>query len=215
MIHWETLDPQRTALIKKLAGMSELRDFYLAGGTALSLQLGLRKSFDFNFFSYHSFSERVLLSSLEKTLGSKGNVITLEEGTCHVAFHGIQLSFFFYPHRLLRPLVKEKDLPGVALASLADLAAMKFSAIASRSVKKDFYDLYHLLRVENWTAQELLSLMDKKYGKEGWGKGNAILALTYFQLAENDPLPSCFVPCDWEKIKVYFLCLQKEMFAIA
>ncbi len=39
----------------------KLNDFYLAGGTALALQLGHRKSLDLDFFSQRIFNADVIL----------------------------------------------------------------------------------------------------------------------------------------------------------
>ena len=44
------LDEKRLSLLKALTALDALDGFYLAGGTALSLQLGLRVSEDFVFF---------------------------------------------------------------------------------------------------------------------------------------------------------------------
>jgi len=48
-LHLDILDKPRTTLLKKLT--THTKGFILSGGTALALQLGHRKSFDFDFFS--------------------------------------------------------------------------------------------------------------------------------------------------------------------
>jgi hypothetical protein len=211
MIHWKTLDSKRKIVLQKLCAQPFIKDFYLAGGTALSLELGLRKSDDFDFFTLRPFSEDQLYAKLSELLGKKPQVISLGEGTCDVDADGIQISFFLYPHRLLAPFILTPELPGLQLASLEDIAAMKMAAIGSRSVKKDFYDLYQILNLKNWKAKDLIALLDKKYGKKGWGASYYVMSLSYFEPAEADPLPRCYVPCDWVKIKAYFLAFQKEM----
>ncbi len=45
---YNILDQQRLSILPLLKNFKE--DFYLAGGTALALQLGHRDSLDFNFF---------------------------------------------------------------------------------------------------------------------------------------------------------------------
>ena len=62
----EILDPHRTNLLKKLISSPLLSPFYLAGGTALSLQLGLRVSVDFDFFTQNRFSPDVLYTDLKQ-----------------------------------------------------------------------------------------------------------------------------------------------------
>jgi len=214
MIHWETLDSKRKAVLKKLCAQPLIQDFYLAGGTGLSLELGLRKSNDFDFFSSRPFAEEKLYADLSKVLGKKPQVISLGEGTCDVNADGIQISFFYYPHPLLAPLVSAAEIKGLHLASLEDIAAMKMSAIGSRSVKKDFYDLYQILTLKNWKAEDLIALLNKKYGKKGWGASYYVMSLSYFDPTDADPLPQCYVPCNWDEIKTYFLAFQKEMLSV-
>jgi len=45
------LPPAQQAVLERLSGLDEVRSFYLAGGTALALQLGHRRSVDLDFFS--------------------------------------------------------------------------------------------------------------------------------------------------------------------
>ena len=211
MIYWKTIDSKRKSVLKKLCIQPFIKDFYLAGGTALSLELGLRKSEDFDFFTLKPFAEDQLYAELAKALGKKPQVISLGEGTCDVNADGIQITFFSYPHRLLAPFVVAPELPGLRMASLEDIATMKMAAIGSRSAKKDFYDLYHILILKNWKAEELIALLNKKYGKKGWGASRYVMSLSYFDPAEGEPLPQCYVPCDWDRIKTFFLAYQKEM----
>ena len=42
--------PATFELAQKLQSLPELKDYYLIGGTALTLQLGHRNSIDINFF---------------------------------------------------------------------------------------------------------------------------------------------------------------------
>lgn len=47
IMFWETLDDHRIELLKKIVNKVDIGEYYMAGGTALSLQLELRKSVDF------------------------------------------------------------------------------------------------------------------------------------------------------------------------
>jgi hypothetical protein len=46
------------------------KDFYLAGGTGLALQLGHRKSYDFDFFSEERSDENKLFKKIISNLGN-------------------------------------------------------------------------------------------------------------------------------------------------
>ena len=52
-------------VIKKISTYPFIKNFYLAGGTALALQLGYRESVDFDFFSEKDFNPDELLKSLK------------------------------------------------------------------------------------------------------------------------------------------------------
>jgi len=53
-------------LLCKISAIKELNDFFLAGGTALSLQVGHRISYDLDFFLCGEFSNENILDSLEE-----------------------------------------------------------------------------------------------------------------------------------------------------
>ena len=51
MLQIQTVKPECLALLKELMSLKELKDFRLAGGTALSLRLGHRISIDLDLFT--------------------------------------------------------------------------------------------------------------------------------------------------------------------
>lgn len=53
-MHPEVVEPDMLQLSNQLGFLKEF-SFYLAGGTGLALQLGHRKSFDFDFFTSKEF----------------------------------------------------------------------------------------------------------------------------------------------------------------
>lgn len=65
MLHKETVDAGTLDLIKRLMGDTELKDFFLVGGTALSLQIGHRISIDIDLFSEKEFDTSRLKKYLE------------------------------------------------------------------------------------------------------------------------------------------------------
>ena len=51
---WNVIDENRYHILKKIMKNISLKNYYLAGGTALALQTGIRESFDFDFFVQES-----------------------------------------------------------------------------------------------------------------------------------------------------------------
>ena len=129
-------EAQQTVL-ELLSRVGEARSFYLAGGTALALHLGHRRSRDFDFFRGKDFLPQDLLSSLRET----GTIRVLQEasGTLTVMLREVPTSFFRYDYPLLRPL--HESPWGLSLADPEDIAVMKLAALAGRGSRKDFVDL--------------------------------------------------------------------------
>ncbi|MBQ6120664.1 MAG: nucleotidyl transferase AbiEii/AbiGii toxin family protein [Clostridia bacterium] len=93
-MHLEILDERRIHLVRELAEIPEKTCFYLAGGTALSLQLGLRKSYDFDFFSEQRFNSNAILARLKERWADL-TVIHMDQDTCDVILDGVQTSFLW------------------------------------------------------------------------------------------------------------------------
>ncbi len=86
---------------------------------------------------------------------------------------------------------------GVVLAGIKDIAAMIINAVIGRGTKKDFIDLFFLLR--RFTLQEMLDMYIQKY-PEG-SLFIAMKSLSYFEDAESDPMPVMLSPADWNTVK--------------
>ena len=66
MLQYGTVEPYTLDILKGLIKVPELKDFYLVGGTALSLYFGHRKSIDLDLFSITEFQADLLIAPLEK-----------------------------------------------------------------------------------------------------------------------------------------------------
>lgn len=117
---------QNLALLSKLP---DIKDFYLAGGTACALRLGHRFSFDLDFFTPARFNSSSLARQIKK-LGDFQVEQRLPD-TLLGKLEGEKISFFIYHYSLLGKL---EEFEGIMVANLPDLAAMKA------------VNLYHLLR---------------------------------------------------------------------
>jgi len=171
------LDKKRINLLKKLKFLSKY-GFYLAGGTALALQIGHRTSMDFDFYTEKKFSLLKLQRLLEKKF-KEAIVLQKAEGTLIMKIDGVANSFFQYPYPLIFPPIKYQNFP--PLASKEDIAAMKIIAISDRGTKRDFIDIYFLL--EEFSLKEILDFVKKKYPNFNIYVG--LRGLTYFVDAEK------------------------------
>ena len=104
-MHWNIIDEERYKLLKNITETVSIENYYMVGGTALSLQLGLRESFDFDFCVPEQFNNEVLLEELRE-LGEL-EVKQNQKGTCDVILNGVQVSFFYYPNKIIKEFVIE------------------------------------------------------------------------------------------------------------
>lgn len=194
-MHKEILNKKTKRFLDEIRKNKIFKNFYLAGGTALALQIGHRKSIDLDWFSKKPFSTKELKKELRK-LG-KLKIDEEKKDTLNCTLDGIRLSFFEYPYKLLFPFVSYgKDLK---LANIKDIACMKIDAISSRGSKKDFIDLYFLLK--SFSLKELLRLFDKKYKGVEYNHLHILKSLTYFEETEKEPMPIMIEKISWKNVK--------------
>ncbi len=195
--HKEVITREVENTIKNLRRKDVLSKFYLAGGTAIALQFGHRKSIDLDFFSQLPFNEEELLQQL---IGIRGlSVISRMKETLHVHVKGTKVSFLGYSYKLLFPL---KSFLGINIADPRDIACMKISAISSRGTKRDFIDLY--IAAKSYGLAELMKLFKQKFSEASYSTVHILKSLTYFDNAEKDPMPDMVIKVSWDEIKQFF-----------
>ncbi len=168
--------------------------FYLSGGTGLSLQLGHRESEDLDFFSKESFN----LEHLQRELSTFGDLKNTElaSGTLNTFLNGVKLQFLEYPYPLLEKTVSWKN---IKVSSIVDIACTKLQTIGMRGSKKDFIDLFFILKI--YSLEVLLEKLKEKYQKVDYSTTHILKSLVYFVDAENQPMSRIHQAIDWEKIK--------------
>ena len=119
-----------------------MASFCLAGGTALALYLGHRKSVDLDFFSPMPFDVSVLRGVLEVKYGFCTDFVAKNTLRGHIG--GIKVDCITHAYeRLAEPYVED----GIRLYALEDIVAMKLSAITDNGSRlKDFIDIEPLLK---------------------------------------------------------------------
>lgn len=186
-------------------------DWYLAGGTALALQTGHRKSFDLDFFTPRvSFHEDVLERSLFAT--GAWNTTFRDKGTIYGEFIDIKVSFIAYP--FFHPSPQRVRCGNVCVLAPHDIAPMKIIAISQRGRKRDFVDLYwYCLNRES--LAEIVQRAVHQYPGQQHNLHHFLKSLSYFADADEDPMPEIFFDASWETIKAYFQkevpCITKEL----
>lgn len=190
----KSIDEKTKRVLEKIKKKEFLKNFYLAGGTALAIQLGHRKSIDLDFFSQKSFP----IFRMEKELSLIGKYVLekKDEDTLDGLLDNVKISFFRYDYKQLYPFV---EFEGIKIADEQDIACMKIDAISSRGSKKDFIDLYFLL--EKYNLSELIIFFEQKYSDIKFNKMHIFKSLIYFDDAEDEPMPIMIKEVKWEEVK--------------
>lgn len=168
---------------------SQLR---LVGGTALALQLGHRNSIDLDFFGHIEVEDEDLLETLRKH--GKLEILKLSQNIKIFTLDGIKVDIVNYAYPWIDDAVLED---GLRLAAPRDIAAMKINAIEGRGTKKDFVDVFELLKT--YSLNDILVFHKEKYPEASTFR--ALMSLSYFEDAESQPLPKMFIPENWEEMK--------------
>lgn len=194
--HLEALGRAQRRLLERLGPLAAARGFYLAGGTGLALQIGHRRSVDFDWFTESTIADPMILGRQFQEDGLPLRVEQTERGTLHGRASGVRVSFMEYHYPLIAPLL---HLPGLRapLASVGDIACMKLSAVTQRGARKDFVDLHAIGRELGLPG--MLSLYRKKYALQD--VGHVLVALTYFDDADRERGPQMLRRTEWTTVK--------------
>lgn len=190
-------------LFEKLSTQSFINRFYLAGGTGLALQIGHRRSVDFDFFMPGDFETTSIINLLTST----GSFIreNEEKNTINGQLNGVRISFFGYQYKIIDHFEKYGN---IRITGLRDIAAMKLEAIAGRGSKKDFIDLYYLLK--QYSLKEIFEFHAEKYGLGLSNQYHHLKSLVYFEDAEAEAMPVMMAPLDWEDVKIEIISNAKQ-----
>jgi predicted nucleotidyltransferase component of viral defense system len=206
-VHWNTVSDEMRAAFAWLAVQTFLSRFYLAGGTALALRLGHRRSVDLDFFSASDElldpSRREIISAFEH---AGGVLIENAPGNLVLELKGVRTGFFSYGYALLNELDNAEGLP---VASLLDGGLMKIDAIIGRGSRKDFYDLYEVLK--HIPLEILLTQASTKYPHYRDFAMLALENLVLFDKADRERQPDLVTLYPWYEVRAFFIAEAKRL----
>lgn len=196
----DVLTDEARAWVRRLADRPWSEAFYLAGSAALALYLGHRQIRDLDLMSatngLTSPERRDLLAALQE-LDPRFEVETAQDGYLYGRGEGgVRLKLFYYPYA---PIAPNQRYEGLAIASAADLGAMKLGALIARGARRDFVDLYLLCR--QLPLPELLDHATAKFSHVRDLSVQALKALADRALAGEDPMPELLEPVRWEEVE--------------
>lgn len=199
--YWKAISPIMQRLLIHIGQQPFSERFYLAGGTALALQIGHRRSVDLDFFSEtdeldensrNEIIANIAFFSTRLVENVGGNLLMLVDG--------ISTGFFGYGYPLIYEPIR---LENVKLASIRDIGLMKFDALISRGSRKDFYDLFFISRYI--ALEQLLLLGEEKYPQFRDFPLMALESMTLFDNADQNVQPDLFENIPWDEVKQFFI----------
>jgi len=205
-LFWNTITDDMRFVLTEFSQSAVAKNFYLAGGTALSLQIGHRLSVDLDFFS-PSEDIPTIRPALEASLSKLPSILADSSwGNLVYLTKNVRVGFYGYGFPLVNPLIENE---GIRLASVEDIALMKLDAMLSRAARKDFYDLYFICK--NISLKQIFKKADQKYPSIRDFETQATKRLVYFENAENESEPSLLENIPWQTVKEYFIKQAREI----
>ncbi|PLK42220.1 nucleotidyl transferase AbiEii/AbiGii toxin family protein [Emticicia sp. TH156] len=191
MLQTQTVYPETLGVLKQLMQDPLLKEFYLVGGTALALQIGHRISVDIDLFTNNPFDSIILSAELKEKYNFKEN---LNRGYfLQGEIKDIKVDILKYPYKPIKDLV---ELEEIRMVVLPDIATMKMAAITNRGRKRDFIDLYFLLKL--YSLKQIIEWYQQKYDAEIF---MLLQSLVYFEDANYDIDLNMIVQTNWEEVK--------------
>ncbi len=179
--------------MQELCQLPQLNDFALVGGTALSLQIGHRKSVDIDFFSKNPFEVESMTEFLQNKYDFK--IQNKFKNALMGTLNNIKMDIISHQYEWIKDcFTKEK----VRMAGLEDIAAMKLNAITGNGSRlKDYIDIAFLSPF--FSLEQMLDFFETKYPNNN--SVVALKSLCYFDdinfdvdiLYQKRPIP-------WEQI---------------
>ena len=200
--HFKTLPPDTKKALDFLSLEDWLKEskWYLAGGTALALSAGHRKSVDLDFFNTEKDIDNDDL--MNNFLGNKEwNAYLNKKNTVYGELFGAKVSFIAYPFFV--PKQNYLEYGSIKVLAPKDIAVMKIIAISQRGRKRDFFDLF-------WCAkniepiENIILRLKEQYPSVAHDYHHILKSLVYFNDAETDPDPEIYFKASWKEVKKFF-----------
>jgi len=157
MLHSDILTPKQLDLVELLKEFSE--DYYLVGGTALALQLGHRKSIDFDLFTTKDFNNNEIIKIVEKYYPVEAIFIN-QKNQLTIMANSVRLTWYKYEYKI--PVSKNWDNV-IKIPDALIIACMKAFAIGQRAKWKDYVDMYFLFK--QFSFKEIANKTLEFFGK--------------------------------------------------
>lgn len=157
------LAPQTLKIFSSVASLDCIKQFRLVGGTALSLQINHRLSEDLDFCRWvdsSSAANGIAFNDIGTELnqmfsGVQTNAMSFDQADFRV--YGVKITFF-NEVGLSLPHHEPIDIGGINCVPVDVLCAMKIKTMFERTVFRDYYDVYSIIKENRVGIEEAINL---------------------------------------------------------
>ena len=143
MLQKESVRKSLWDLLKKLQRDKTFEKYFLVGGTALSLQIGHRESYDIDLFTRDNINKEEIFNYLINNFNEEYQIHNVQNIILQISINDIKVDFVKYDYDFIEEIKIEE---GIRFLGKKDISAMKLMAVANRGDQaKDFIDIYYLL----------------------------------------------------------------------
>lgn len=159
MLQTHTVSEPLLNLLKDLQKDAVFNNYFLVGGTALSLQIGHRTSEDIDLFTNNDFNKDEIFDYLHKHYKGRYVLDNIQNSLINTHIDSIKVDFVAIESKLIEDVKVEN---GIKYLGKKDIAAMKLKACAFRGTEaKDFIDIFYLLK--EIKLKDMFDYYKKKY----------------------------------------------------
>lgn len=137
------------------------RNFSLVGGTAVALQIGHRRSVDFDFFSFKKFDNREIKKKIAPAVKIQ-EILVDKQGELTFFCNNVKVTFYNFPYNLE---YKKNFDSYIKMADLKTLAAMEAFALGQRAKWKAYVDMYFIIK-NHFSLNEISKKGRELFGNE-------------------------------------------------
>lgn len=160
-LYLEIFNKSRLAILAKFEKFNTR--LVLGGGSALCLQLGHRKSYDFDIFLTNPLTPQFFQQVIQVLGKNLEKLVDTQDQLCIVLEEKVEITFLHYYWPPLFPLIPTQF---ISLYDPKDIGCDKARTLGRRNVWRDYVDLYFLLKGQFLTLESLWKLSEKKFGPE-------------------------------------------------
>jgi len=161
MLQTDSVSPALWHTLLELNKSSLFENYFLVGGTALSLQIGHRISEDIDLFTRQDINKDEIIDFMNKKFAGNVQITNIQNLILQMVVNGVKVDFVKYDFPLIEDVFNEN---GIKYLGIKDISAMKLLATANRgNHAKDFVDIFFLLKKMSLT--EMFDYFRQKFNQ--------------------------------------------------